>query len=264
MKITRQLERLQWFYKNYRFIDKDAGLVRGQNKLSYNSDGLMVSNNSDCLVTPRFEKAYNRSLSVNDWRGIDGSKFDMRWRYYIVCSMAEHVKHLEGDFVECGVYKGGYTMAVMDYIDFPKLNKHFWLFDTYEGLALDHLTEKEKTSGLYEQYSHYESCYEWVQEVFKDLPATVVKGTVPETLPQCKADKICYLSIDMNCVEPDNKVPAYILEENVLRFFDKMIAGLKNTIPVATIPYKKKLHFLIRKKNMVHHIFLTRMGKYFR
>ena len=217
MKFKRQLERLKWFYKNYRFINTDIGLVKGMNNLSYNSDGLMVFNNSDCLSAPSFVKAYNRSLSVNDWRGIDGSKFDMRWRYYIVCSMAEHVKQLEGDFVECGVYKGGYTMAVMDYINFPKLNKHFWLFDTYEGLAFDHLTEKEKASGLYEQYSHYESCYEWVQQVFKDLPASIVKGTVPETLPQCKADKICYLSIDMNCVEPEIDAVTY--------FWDKLVKG---------------------------------------
>lgn len=216
-RFTRQVDKLQWIYKNFRQINKHAALLKGQDKLSYNSDGLMVFNNSDCLTVPAFVKAYNRSLLVNDWRGTDGSKFDMRWRYYIVCSMAEHVKKLEGDFVECGVYKGGYSMAVMDYINFPELNKQFWLFDTYEGLALDHLTEKEKASGLYEQYSHYESCYDWVKEIFKDLPATVVKGTVPETLFQCTSDKISYLSIDMNCVEPEIDAVNY--------FWDKLVSG---------------------------------------
>jgi O-methyltransferase len=216
-KLNRQLNKLSWFFKNYRSITRNARLISDSNNLNYDSDGLMVFNNCDCLGTPRFMKAYNSSLMVNDWRGSDGSKFDMRWRYYIVCCLADLVKHLEGDFVECGVYKGGYTMAVMDYIDFSKLNKQFWLFDTYEGLALDHLTEKEKDAGLYEQYQHYESSYEWVQQIFSNLPARIIKGTVPETLGQCKSDKIAYLSIDMNCVEPEIAAAEY--------FWDKLVKG---------------------------------------
>ena len=81
----------------------------------------------------------------------------MRWRYYIVCWMANHVKQLEGDYVECGVYKGGYAKAIMDYIDFQEMKKSFWLFDTYEGLVFDQLTEDEKSSGLYERYNGKQS-----------------------------------------------------------------------------------------------------------
>ena len=38
-----------------------------------------------------------------------------------------------------------------------------------------------------------------------------------ETLPLCKADKICYLSIDMNCVEPEIDAVNY--------FWDKLVNG---------------------------------------
>ncbi|MEO6490553.1 MAG: TylF/MycF/NovP-related O-methyltransferase [Ferruginibacter sp.] len=214
-KLTRQLDKVSWFIKNYTSINKDALVTK--NIANYNSDGLTVFNNCDCLITPKFTKAYKASLLVNDWRGLDGNKFDMRWRYYIVCSLADQVKHLEGDFVECGVYKGGYSMAVINYIDFTKLNKQFWLFDTYEGLAWDHLTEKEKKAGLFEQYQHYESSYEVVQKNFGNLPAKIIKGTVPETLSQCTASKIAYLSIDMNCVEPEISAAEY--------FWDKIVKG---------------------------------------
>lgn len=214
-KISRQVYKIQWFFKNYRLINNRAFVVN--TRPNYNSDGITVFNNCDCLNEPAFKKAYTRSLMVNDWRGSDGSRFDMRWRYYIVCYFASRVKHLQGDFVECGVYKGGYTMALMEYLNFPTLEKRFWLLDTYEGLAFDHLTEEEKKAGLFEKYQDYESCYEWVCHLFNDLPATIIKGTVPETLGECKAEKICYLSIDMNCVAPEIAAANY--------FWDKIVSG---------------------------------------
>jgi len=214
-KIQRQIFKIQWVFKNFRFINRNAFIIN--TPPNFNADGLIVFNNCDCLNEPPFKKAYARSLTVNDWRGTDGKKYDMRWRYYIVCYFANLVKKLEGDFVECGVYKGGYSMAVTEYLNFPALKKQFWLLDTYEGLAFDHLTEKEKSADLHNKYSHYESCYEWVCHLFKELPATIIKGTVPETLDQCKAQKICYLSIDMNCVEPEIAAANY--------FWDKLVPG---------------------------------------
>lgn len=213
--IKRQLFKIEWFFANFRRINKQAFIVN--RPPNYNTDGLMVFNNCDCLATERFANAYKASLKVNDWRGTDGSKFDMRWRYYVICYFANHVKHLEGDFVECGVYKGGYSMAIFNYLDpFPD-GKKFWLFDTYEGLAFDHLTEKEKADNLHLKYGHYEKSYDWVRELFKELPAKVIKGTVPETLSAFNADKVCFLSIDMNCVEPEIAAADF--------FWDKIVPG---------------------------------------
>lgn len=192
-------------------------MVSFSNKPEYQSDGLVVFNSCDCLNESKFKDAYEYSLRVNDWRGIDGKKFDMRWRYYLVCWLANQVKNLKGDYVECGVYKGGYTMAIMQYLKFPDLEKKFWLFDTYEGLAFDHLTDIEKDAGLFKEYSHYESCYDWVVNIFKDLPAIIIKGTVPETLAQFNSENIAYLSIDMNCVEPEIAAVNY--------FWDKIVPG---------------------------------------
>ena len=88
-KIFRQLYKVKWFFKNFRLINRDAFIIN--TPPNYYSDGLMVFNNCDCLEEPLFKKAYARSLTVNDWRGTDGSKFDMRWRYYMVCFFANHV-----------------------------------------------------------------------------------------------------------------------------------------------------------------------------
>lgn len=221
-KIRWQAERLKWIIKNFRLINHHVFLVnriashKGE-KATYNSDGLIVFNSSSCLEEPLFETAYQRSLAVNDWRGLNGERFDMRWRYYMVCYFANKVKHLEGDFAECGVYKGGYATALMEYTGFASLHKKMWLFDTYNGLVPDHLSAAEIKSGLFEKYSHYDDCYEWVCHIFKNKPVEIIKGTVPDTLPQCTAAKLCYLSIDMNCTGPEIAAAHF--------FWDRVVPG---------------------------------------
>ncbi len=186
-------------------------------EVNYNSDGLVVFNNCDCLDEERFKYAYTQSLSVDDWRGLDGSKMDMRWRYYMVCWFANHAKNLSGDFVECGVYKGGYSLAIMHYIQFKQTQKTFYLMDTFEGLSPKYVSEEEKKAGLSAIYSGYEPGYEAVVKTFDGYRAEIIKGAVPETLPLCKAEQICFLSIDMNCVEPEIAAANY--------FWDKLVPG---------------------------------------
>lgn len=224
-KIFLILRNLKWFSGHFYKADLrnlDHRIVPPYSsshgfKINYCSDGLIVLNNSDCLEEPRFRKAYKKSLEIDDWRGLDGSKMDMRWRYYIVCWMADHIKHLEGDFVECGVYKGGYSSAVIDYINFPSTGKKFYLLDTFEGLDPKYATQQEIESGLLSTYSHYLPVYESVKNTFKDYNVCLIKGTVPETLPQCNPEKICYLSIDMNMKEPEIAAANY--------FWDKLTPG---------------------------------------
>lgn len=219
------MDNLKWFLGNFYRTDMrrlDQRIVPPYSnshgfKINYFSDGLVVLNNCDCLGEPRFKKAYEKSLEIDDWRGLDGSKMDMRWRYYIVCWMADYIKHLEGDFVECGVYKGGYSLAVMHYVNFNQLNKVFYLLDTFEGLDPKYASKEEIESGLLNTYAHYLPVYESVKKTFNSYNVKIIKGTVPETLPQCSPDKICYLSIDMNMKEPEIAAANY--------FWDRLVPG---------------------------------------
>lgn len=217
---------LKWAYRNFFRVDISQQIkshtlpslpfsTSHGYTVNYNSDGLVVINNCDCLEEPRFKKAYQKSLTVEDWRGADGSKMDMRWRYYIVCWMADHIKHLEGDFVECGVYKGGYSLAVIDYLNFPALNKKFYLLDTYEGLVSHYATQEEIESGLLKTYADYLPVYDEVKATFKNYNVEIIKGPVPDALPLCTAEKICYLSIDMNMAQPEIAAANYFWERLV-------------------------------------------------
>ena len=122
----------------------------------------------------------------------------------------------EGDFVECGVNRGGLSRAVIHYVDFERLNKQFWLLDTYEGLVDRLISEDERRRGILP--GGYEPCYENVVETFRRFRGVqIVRGVVPDTLSQVTATAICYLSLDMN-----NTAPEIAAAE---RFWDRLVPG---------------------------------------
>ena len=189
--------RLKWFGKNYKKIHYNSELFYNiHGPLTYNTDGLATSNNCDFISDPRFSSAYQHAVNTNPW-----PNFSLMWRVYTVCWFADHVKSLEGDFVECGVNTGAYSRAVIDYIDFNRTNKTFYLLDTYQGLDPRFITEEEKELGI-SNYK-YRDCYEEVVKTFAAFRTKIIRGAIPETLTQCETEKICYLSIDMNNMIPE-------------------------------------------------------------
>lgn len=163
---------------------------------AYQTDGLFSFRNCDFINEEKFAKAYAAGKATGSWGR------DIQWRVHVVLWAASIGAKLEGDFVECGVNKGGLSKSAVEYLDFFNLDKTFYLLDTYEGLVGDLLTEEEKASGLTE--GGYEPCYEHVEAQFAAYPNTrIVKGAVPGTLSKVTSEKIAYLSIDMNCVEPE-------------------------------------------------------------
>jgi O-methyltransferase len=175
--------------------------------LTYNQDGLATVHNCDFLHDPHFLEAYRileeaRSSAVPP----------IQWRAFVVCWAADRASRLEGDFVECGVNTGGLSRMVMQYVGFPRLDKTFYLLDTFRGLEDKYLSDAERKRGI-----KYEDCYEAACRTFEGFRAVIVRGAVPESLPQVKATKVCYLSIDMNCAAPEVAAAEY--------FWDKLVPG---------------------------------------
>jgi len=102
--------------------------------LSYSKDGLYTMHNSDFIKDLKFSKSYQLGKDTGSW-----GQSDIEWRAFVACWVADKVKTLEGDFVECGVNKGGLSRTVIDYIDFNSLDKKFYLFDTFNGLVDDYM-----------------------------------------------------------------------------------------------------------------------------
>jgi O-methyltransferase len=209
--------RWQWIFKNYRKINQQSQIIDHSHytgPITYDTDSITTSNNADFIQEPRFARAFAAALETKH-----GVNFPLQWRTYIVCWLADHVKTLEGDFVECGVDTGAFSRAVVEYVDFKSTNKTIYLMDTFEGLVPGLVTEQELKAGIDKYMDKYKikGLYEQVKETFREFNAVVIKGMIPETLPLCKAEKICYLSIDMNCVAPEIAA--------IEHFWDKMVPG---------------------------------------
>ena len=209
--IRKPYAKLKWFAKNYSRIKYDSEIFNNiQGQLTYNTDGLATSNNCDFINEPRFAKAYEAAKATNPW-----PDFTLMWRIHIVCWLAENVRHLVGDFVECGVNTGAYARAIIEYINFNSTGKTFFLLDTFQGLDPAYVTEEEKEAGILNY--KYRDTYEEVLKTFSPFKTKIIKGSVPETLAECKTEKICYLSIDKNNVVPEIAAVKY--------FWDKIVKG---------------------------------------
>jgi O-methyltransferase len=180
--------------------------------VTYNQDGLTTIHNNGFMYDANFVKAEAAGAATGSWSKI-------HWRVHTILWAANQCLQVEGDFVECGTNKGGFARAIVEYADLAKANKNFYLLDTFEGLADELLTDKEKAAGKKEHFENeYKDCYTQVVQTFNNFPfVKIVKGMVPDTLAQVPSNKIAFLSIDMNNIVPEIAALNY--------FWDKLSKG---------------------------------------
>jgi hypothetical protein len=136
------------------------------------------------------------------------------WRYHVNHWAVRQALKLEGDFVECGVYKGSTAMSNIVYTNFGSLPRKYYLLDTFNG------PDKEVSSP--DEYNRlkevYPDCYQFVLHTFAQYHnVEIIQGPVPNTLSKVKIDKVAYLSIDMNCAFPESEALMY--------FWPKLVKG---------------------------------------
>jgi hypothetical protein len=184
-------------------------MVRGP--VTYNQDGLLSKHNCDFQTDQKFATAYAKGVATGSW-----GKENVQWRAHIVTWAAQNGLRLDGDFVECGVNKGGMATVIHEYTELHQTSRKFWLLDTYNGLVERHLTKDEQRRGA--AHWAYEECFDLVRKRFEPFPNVIlVRGEVPGTLTQVTANPVAYLGIDMNCTEPEIAAATF--------FWDKMSSG---------------------------------------
>jgi O-methyltransferase len=179
---------------------------------TYDQDGLRTMHNCDFLHESRFIEAYEAGARLDSWFG-----GKVHWRVHTLFWAAERAIKLGGDFVECGVHRGGFSRAIVEYIQFEKYpDRKFYLLDSFEGMAPDDLSEEEVANGLLDY--PYSADYDLVKQAFGDYPNVVIeRGYIPESLQGVDSDAISFLSVDLN-----NSAP----EIAALEFFwNKLVAG---------------------------------------
>lgn len=135
-----------------------------------------------------FAAAYNAQRS-------DAQEESLVWRLHVLCWCAHNALRLEGDFVECGVYRGFSTAVAAQYLEFGTLPKSWHLFDTFSGIPADQLDAGHTNPASYQD----PKLYDGVVRRFAAYPNIHVhRGRVPEILLQAAPARIAFLHLDMN------------------------------------------------------------------
>ncbi len=168
------------------------------------------------LGDPRFREAHASALGSGQTWTRSGA--DLAWRVAICCWAGAHAARLPGDFVECGVHTGMFSLAVCSYTSFNDTGKRFWLFDTYSGIPDEQISPAERALGREDYASLYPDSFELVRKNFAPYPrAELVRGVVPASLDTVSIDQVAYLSIDMNIALPERAALEY--------FWPKLVPG---------------------------------------
>ncbi|MGV8996192.1 MAG: TylF/MycF/NovP-related O-methyltransferase [Parvibaculaceae bacterium] len=185
---------------------------------AFHYDGLWtdpaVIHNHDFMRDPRYIAAFQAGETA---LGLDHK---MYWRLHVALWCAGQASRINGDFVECGVWRGFLSTAIMTYLDWPALTKRFFLFDTFDGMVTDRLSDAEKANveKLEHLNNHYRGNYEFVCQHFANFPRVeIVRGPVPDTLANTNIESVSFLSLDMNCAAPEIAAAEH--------FWPKMPAG---------------------------------------
>lgn len=156
---------------------------------------------------------------LDNYGGSDG----MAWRLNTLVWAGRQALALDGDFVECGVFKGDMSWVVAGCLDFQNLDRRFYLYDTFEGFSPDYSSNEDfpPDSGFYdyatEEYQLPE-LYSQVKQRFAEYAnVEVIQGVVPDVLDGRRPERIAYLHLDLNS-------PA--AERGALeRLFDSIVPG---------------------------------------
>lgn len=168
----------------------------------YSGDNLITwGRNNSALGDGPFCEAWKSNLQ-ND------ADHTIMWRRYVLACAGYHCVHLNGDFVECGVYRGTGIKTVMDYLGGTAFPKRFFGYDTFDYNPVPGHAFPGQEEGLYDEVL---SRFEGYSQV------TLVKGLIPESFAQGYPHAISYLHIDLNSAE------AEIAALEML--FDRMVPG---------------------------------------
>jgi hypothetical protein len=184
----------------------------------YDYDGLRtdpaVIHNHDFMRDERYIKAMAAGADAL------GHDHKMYWRLHVALWAASRASQLPGDFVECGVWRGFLSTAIITYLDWNNLGQKFYLFDTFEGLIPELLSDKERQNIDKVQHlnSYFKDTFPFVSQHFRKFPRVeLVKGPVPDTLNAVEIEKVSFISLDMNCVGPEIAAAKF--------FWPKMVPG---------------------------------------
>lgn len=139
-------------------------------------------------------------------------------RIFTLCKSVEYVVHhdIPGAIVECGVWKGGSMLAVMDTLNRLTQVRDLYLFDTFEGMsdptefdrdyrdvdAVDQLISTKRETSLVWAYSPLDEVKDNLSRVnYQSERINFIAGKVENTIPANAPEQIALLRLDTDWYE---------------------------------------------------------------
>jgi O-methyltransferase len=161
---------------------------------------IVLQHNTGFYEDARFMDAFNAEAATDQERSLV-------WRLHILCWCARTCLRREGDFVECGVYRGFSTGVAARYLGFGALDRRWFLYDTFDGIPPDQLNPGDASSPApYAAPGLYEACLERFAAYGN---VRVVRGRVPEVLRESAPAKVAFLHLDMNSAAAETAALEY-------------------------------------------------------
>ncbi len=137
-------------------------------------------------------------------------------RIYSVIASVEHVlrNRIPGSFVECGVWKGGSTMAaLLAFKHNGDTSREAYLFDTFEGMVAPGQFDGAAERNLHSRFARQDGGSDWCRAVIDEVRSNVatcgypmahvhlVQGKVEDTVPEKCPPQISVLRLDTDWYE---------------------------------------------------------------
>ena len=175
------------------------GYITDIGSSGYFADNLItIGRNLVFMNDHKFRKSLDSSI-------IEPEDVNKTWRLHVYTWALRSALEIDGDFVECGVYRGLYVKTAVKYLEEIIENKNFYLYDTFEGLderyssKFEQLLSKTGTfdmPGLEAEVRKEFEKYKWIK---------VIRGVVPDILETESPKKISFLHLDLNAGEAEIK-----------------------------------------------------------
>ncbi len=171
----------------------------------YEADGLATVHFSPFLDDDDYGELYSEMAS--EW--FIGSSADVRWRMWVLTSLARECSALRGNYAEFGVYRAGCAYMMLATSALPT-SKRLFLFDTFTGIPADALTESEIAAGLAGELANTSLAYVAQRLARWETQIVLVEGDVFQTLSEAESGPLAFVHMDLNAAAPTRRALEYV------------------------------------------------------
>jgi hypothetical protein len=179
-KLILELKALKAFVRN----KKIRNLI---GRAKFIGDGI-ITRFDIFLTNPKLIKSFNDSFDYIPKKY--ESLRDLVPRFQILIWAMNFTKKINGGVVECGVWYGVLTRALLNYFESID-DRTFYLFDSWGQPEF-------KLNGFYKQRNYLKDIFDVVKLRFPDRKVRLIRGILPDSLDNELPEKISLLMIDLN------------------------------------------------------------------